>query len=70
MGEFSISHITLILIVVLFFFGPSKLPQLGQSMGRAIRGFKDGMNGKEDLPAIQAAQQPQVYQQPEQISKS
>lgn len=44
MGEFSLSHIILVLIIVLIFFGPSKLPQLGQSLGRAIRGFKDGMN--------------------------
>lgn len=44
MGEFSLSHIILVLIIVLIFFGPSKLPQLGQSLGRAIRGFKEGMN--------------------------
>lgn len=44
MGEFSLSHIILVLIIILIFFGPSKLPQLGQSLGRAIRGFKEGMN--------------------------
>lgn len=43
MGQFSISHIALLLMIVLIFFGPSKLPQLGQSIGKAIRGFKDGM---------------------------
>lgn len=44
MGQFSISHIALVLVIVLIFFGPSKLPQLGQSIGKAIRGFKDGMD--------------------------
>jgi sec-independent protein translocase protein TatA len=33
-----------ILVIVLIFFGPSKLPGLGSSLGKAIRGFKDGMN--------------------------
>ena len=54
MGEFSLSHIILVLIIVLIFFGPSKLPQLGQSLGQAIRGFKEGMNEMKgearDLP--------------------
>jgi sec-independent protein translocase protein TatA len=47
MGEFSISHILLVLIIVLIFFGPSRLPQLGQSLGKAIRGFKQGLNNAE-----------------------
>ena len=44
MGSFSFTHILLLLIIVLIFFGPSKLPQLGQSLGKAIRGFKEGLN--------------------------
>ena len=44
MGTFSLSHLIILLIILLIFFGPSKLPQLGQSLGRAIRGFKEGIN--------------------------
>lgn len=44
MGEFSISHILLFAIILLVFFGPSRLPALGQSLGKAIRGFKEGLN--------------------------
>lgn len=44
MGEFSISHVLILTIVLLIFFGPSRLPALGQSIGKAIKGFKDGMN--------------------------
>jgi TatA/E family protein of Tat protein translocase len=44
MGEFSITHLLLIAAVFLLFFGPSRLPQLGQSLGKAIRGFKQGIN--------------------------
>ena len=44
MGEFSLTHLLLLAIVVLIFFGPSRLPALGQSLGKAIRGFKSGLN--------------------------
>ncbi|MFN8846467.1 MAG: twin-arginine translocase TatA/TatE family subunit [Bdellovibrionales bacterium] len=43
-------EITVIIILALLFFGPSRLPGLGKSMGEAIRGFKKGISGKEDEP--------------------
>ena len=43
MGEFSISNLLLIAVIALIFFGPSRLPALGQSIGKAIRGFKTGL---------------------------
>jgi sec-independent protein translocase protein TatA len=39
MGE-----ILVILALALLFFGPSKLPQLGASLGQAIKGFKKGLS--------------------------
>jgi sec-independent protein translocase protein TatA len=36
-------HLLLILIIVLVIFGPGKLPELGSSLGKAIRGFKKAM---------------------------
>ena len=44
MGEFSLTHILLLAMIFLIFFGPSRLPQLGQSLGKAIKGFKQGLN--------------------------
>lgn len=38
-------EIILILVVALLFFGPSRLPSLGKSVGEAIRGFKKGLEG-------------------------
>ncbi len=38
------SEIILVLVIVLIFFGPSRLPGLGKSVGEAIRGFKKGLN--------------------------
>jgi sec-independent protein translocase protein TatA len=41
-------EILLILVVALLFFGPSRLPSLGKSVGEAIRGFKKGLSGVDD----------------------
>lgn len=49
MGEFSLTHIVILLVIVLIFFGPSKLPGLGKAMGESIRGFKKGIS--DDPPA-------------------
>jgi sec-independent protein translocase protein TatA len=40
-------HLIIILIIVLIIFGPGKLPDLGASIGKAIRGFKQAMNEPE-----------------------
>lgn len=44
-------EIIIILVVVLVLFGPSRLPKLGRSVGEAIRGFKSGLNQKEEPDA-------------------
>lgn len=44
MGQFSITHLLILAVIFLIFFGPSRLPQLGESLGKAIRGFKQGLN--------------------------
>ena len=41
------THLILILIVVLFVFGPKRLPGLGKGIGEAIKGFKKGLHGDE-----------------------
>jgi sec-independent protein translocase protein TatA len=38
------THLLLILFIVLIIFGPKKLPEIGKSLGQAIRGFKESMN--------------------------
>lgn len=37
-------EILVIGLIALLLFGPKKLPELGKSMGDAIRGFKKGLN--------------------------
>ena len=41
-------EIVLILIVALIVFGPKRLPELGRSMGRGIREFKNSVTGDKD----------------------
>jgi sec-independent protein translocase protein TatA len=43
-------EILIVLALALLFFGPSKLPQLGASLGQAIKGFKRGLT-EIDAPA-------------------
>jgi TatA/E family protein of Tat protein translocase len=59
MGQLSLTHILLFTIIVLVFFGPSRLPGLGKSLGEAIRGFKKGMEGVDEPPTAKQPEQPQ-----------
>lgn len=37
-------ELLVILVIVLIIFGGGKLPQIGESLGKAVSGFKKGMN--------------------------
>ncbi len=39
------THLFFILLIVLIIFGPGKLPELGRSLGKGIREFKDAIGG-------------------------
>lgn len=43
-GLFQPMHLLIILIIVLIIFGPGKLPEIGNTLGKAIRGFKKAMD--------------------------
>jgi sec-independent protein translocase protein TatA len=46
-------EILLILAVALLIFGPSKLPQLGEALGKGIRNFKKSTEAPDDPPPAQ-----------------
>ena len=47
-GLFQPMHLIIILIIVLIIFGPGKLPELGSSIGKAIKGFNKSMAEPEE----------------------
>jgi sec-independent protein translocase protein TatA len=50
MGSFSIWHWLIVLLIVVLVFGTKKLKNIGEDLGGAVKGFKDGMKGNEDAP--------------------
>ena len=54
-------EIIIVLIIVLIIFGPKRLPDLGRSLGRGMREFKDSVTGKDrdELPEADAEEKPQ-----------
>lgn len=51
MGSFSIWHWLIVLVIVMLVFGTKKLGNMGSDLGKAVKGFKDGVKGEEDKPA-------------------
>jgi sec-independent protein translocase protein TatA len=48
MGGLSIWHWLIVLVVVVLIFGTKKLRNIGQDLGGAVKGFKEGMKAPED----------------------
>jgi len=48
MGSMSIWHWLIVLLVVVLIFGTKKLRNIGEDLGGAVKGFKDGMKGEEE----------------------
>ena len=42
------TEIILLVLVVLLLFGGKKIPELMKGLGKGVRSFKDGLNGKDD----------------------
>ncbi len=55
MGSFSIWHWLIVALVVILIFGTKKIANAGGDLGKAVKGFKDGMKGEEDKAPNQLA---------------
>jgi len=43
-------EIAILLVIVLLVFGPKRLPEMGKSLGKGMREFKNSVTGKDDDP--------------------
>jgi sec-independent protein translocase protein TatA len=48
MPEIGITGLIVILVVALLIFGPKRLPEIGRSLGRGMREFKDSITGDDN----------------------
>ena len=66
-------ELIIILVVVLVIFGPKRLPDLGRSLGRGMREFKDSVTGKDkdELPEGSAdTHEPAVTPDPPTVTRA
>jgi sec-independent protein translocase protein TatA len=73
MGSFSIWHWIIVLVIVMLVFGTKKLRNIGEDLGGAVKGFKDGMKSadepKEQIPQSAPAADKTVDVQTKDINK-
>ncbi len=62
-------QILLIVAIVLIFFGPSRIPGLGKSIGQAIRGFKKGLS-EDEIDVTESARKEQLHGSPSGAEKT
>jgi sec-independent protein translocase protein TatA len=52
MGSMSIWHWLIVLVVVMLVFGTKKIGNMGSDIGKAVKGFKDGVKGEDEKPGV------------------
>ena len=52
-GLFQPLHLIVILFIVMIIFGPGKLPELGEGLGKSIKAFKNALKEGQERPAIE-----------------
>ncbi|MFL5908080.1 MAG: twin-arginine translocase TatA/TatE family subunit [Solirubrobacterales bacterium] len=63
-------EIAVVLIIVLIIFGPKRLPELGQSMGRGIREFRSSLSGDKDKDQDSPDEKPRELEASQQAQAS
>jgi sec-independent protein translocase protein TatA len=52
-GLFQPMHLILILLIVLIIFGPGKLPELGEGLGKSIKAFKKAIKDEQNASTLE-----------------
>jgi sec-independent protein translocase protein TatA len=68
MGSMSIWHWVIVLVVVVLLFGTKKLGNVGSDIGKAVKGFKDGVKGDEEKAAANPTTPVQPVQPTQQVA--
>ena len=61
-GSIGVPELLIVLVIALIGLGPKKLPEVGRSLGRGMREFKDSISGvtpdedEEEVRRLQAAE--------------
>ena len=61
------THLIFVLLIALLVLGPTKLPEVGRSLGRGLRDFRDAMSGEDrdrPDPMLSATEPTQANAQP------
>ena len=61
-------ELVVVLIVALLVLGPKRLPDVGASLGKSFRGFRDALEGKEDEEATDPPEA-EVVSEPEAVKE-
>jgi sec-independent protein translocase protein TatA len=56
-------ELAIVLVIALIVLGPKRLPEVGRSLGRGIREFKDSIGGDSDDERADGEQEPKVLAQ-------
>jgi sec-independent protein translocase protein TatA len=59
-GMLGTQELLIILVILLFIFGGTRLPQLAKGLGKSIREFKQGATGIEEAASLQEAPSPRL----------
>ncbi len=51
-------EIIILVVVLLLVFGSRRLPEIGRSVGKGMREFKNSVTGKDEKPELEDEQQP------------
>jgi sec-independent protein translocase protein TatA len=61
-------EILIFLVVVLLLFGASRVPEIGRSLGKGMREFKDAVTGRDDDDDDRAASLPRAPEDEEKVA--
>ena len=67
-GSFGWMELLLILVIVLIIFGAGKLPQLGEGLWKAIKGFKKSVHEADAIDVTPGDQPPAAQPAPAQVA--